>query len=111
MKTTAGNQTRRRILIASVAGVPALPVSLTRQAHAATLLRLAEDDPAASTLQYHRSASSAPRKDKAGTSAEEQFCYNCRFIQADDGEWRPCEIFSAKAVHEDGWCSAWMPKG
>ena len=110
MKKTAGSPTRRRILIASIAAVAGVPF-LTRQAHAATLLRLAEDDPAASALQYHKTASAAPRKDKAGTPAEQQFCYNCRFIKADDGEWRPCEVFRAKAVHENGWCSAWMPKG
>lgn len=113
MKTESENPARRRILIAilaAIAGARIVPTIVNSEAHAATLLRLAEDDPAAKALKYHIDAAEAPRTDKAGTPAEKQFCHNCSFIQADDGEWRPCQIFPSKAVNANGWCTAWSLK-
>jgi hypothetical protein len=110
MNRTTDNPLRRRILITSlavVAGFRFPPSIFFSQAKAATLLRLAEDDPAAKALNYHIDATQAPSADKAETPAQKQFCYNCGYIQADDGEWRPCQIFPSRAVNANGWCSAW----
>lgn len=104
---------RRRVVIASLTvltGAPLVQAVFYGRANAATLLRLAEDDPAAIALKYHKNAEDAPRVDRAGTPAAQQFCYNCSFIQADDGEWRPCQIFPSKAVSANGWCTAWSKK-
>ena len=113
MSKKFANPVRRRIMIASLAAIASArysPTMFIEQARAATLLRLAEDDPAAKGLEYHIDAAEAPRVDKAGTPAEEQFCHNCSFIQADDGVWRPCQIFPSRAVSANGWCSAWSIK-
>jgi hypothetical protein len=113
MRKKIANPVRRRIMIASLAAIAGsryTPTMFVDQARAATLLRLAEDDPAAKALEYHINAADAPRVDKAGTHAEEQFCHNCSFIQADDGEWRPCQIFPSRAVSANGWCTAWSIK-
>jgi hypothetical protein len=113
MNRKPGNVTRRSVLVTAVAaitGTQFVQSIFSSQASAATLLRVSEDDPAAKALKYHHAAAEAPRVDKAGTPAEKQFCHNCRFIQADDGTWRPCQIFPSRAVNENGWCTSWMAK-
>ncbi|HET6629968.1 MAG TPA: high-potential iron-sulfur protein [Woeseiaceae bacterium] len=42
--------------------------------------------------------------------AKEQHCGNCALVQADEGEWRGCQIFPGKLVNQNGWCSVWSPK-
>lgn len=95
--------------IAVIAGIPLARILQGTRAEAAELPRLAEDDPTAKALSYHQDAALAPRVDKAGTAAAEQYCHNCRFIQTDDGDWRPCQLFPGKAVNANGWCSSWTP--
>jgi hypothetical protein len=102
---------RRRIMLGAVSAIAALPLARLigdARAEAASLPHLAEDDPTAMALKYHHDATAAPRAEKSGVPAQDQFCHNCRFIQADSGEWRPCQIFPGKAVNENGWCSSWM---
>ena len=41
---------------------------------------------------------------------EGQNCANCVYIQAAEGDWRPCALFPGKQVSAKGWCSAWMKK-
>jgi len=60
-------------------------------------------DPTATALQYKHKA--PEDKEKAG-----QTCATCQFIQADSGEWRPCQLFPGKAVSAEGWCASWMKK-
>jgi len=68
------------------------------------LLRVDEKgDPTATALQYKHKA--PEDKEKAG-----QTCATCQFIQADSGEWRPCQLFPGKAVAAEGWCASWMKK-
>lgn len=112
MNKTIDNPQRRRTLFTAVTlivsatlgkFVPATRAEVTELPH------LAEDDPTAKILNYHHDATKAPRDDKSGiTPAQDQFCYNCRFIQSDSGEWRPCQIFPGKAVNANGWCSSWI---
>ena len=104
------NPARRTLLRAAVAAalVPlarGLPV-----ARADSLPQLSESDPAAKALKYHHDATAVQRTDKPGTPAAEQFCHNCRFIQSESGEWRPCQIFPGKAVNANGWCVSWAAK-
>ncbi len=61
-------------------------------------------------LRAAAALAAAPRTERAGTPPGEQFCHNCRFIQTESGEWRPCQIFPGKAVHETGWCASWTAK-
>jgi hypothetical protein len=42
--------------------------------------------------------------------AKDQFCHNCRFVQTNSGDWRPCQIFPGKVVNANGWCSSWMQR-
>jgi len=110
---TAIENKRRRVLLAgmvALAGVPLFNTILSAQALAADLPHLSEDDPSAKALKYHHDATAAPRADKAGTPAKDQFCHNCQFIQATSGTWRPCQIFPGKAVNENGWCMSWVHK-
>jgi hypothetical protein len=101
---------RRRALVgamAVIAGVPLARLMPEVRAAATDLPHLSEDDPTASALKYHNDATAAPRIDQYGVAASDQFCHNCRFIQADTGAWRPCQIFPGKMVNADGWCSSW----
>jgi hypothetical protein len=106
------DQSRRNAMRVMVAGAAAIPLASLvggRVASAADLPHLSEDDPAAKALKYVHDATEANRTDKGGTAAADQFCYNCQFIQADSGAWRPCALFPGKAVAEDGWCISWAP--
>ena len=109
-KITVDIRRRRALLggVAVIASVPLAKVMLGARAEAAELPHLTEDDPTAKALNYHHDASAAPRADKAGVAAKDQFCHNCNFIQASSGEWRPCQLFPGKAVNANGWCSSWM---
>ena len=105
--------TRRRKLLGAATAMAGLSLlRLMPEASAATeeLPHLAEDDAMAKALKYHNDATAAPRVDKSGAAGGEQFCHNCRFVQADSGDWRPCQIFPGKAVNANGWCSSWMPR-
>lgn len=109
MKTLPVDKKRRRILFSAVTAIVAVPLAkqfIAPSAHAA-LPHLSEDDAAAKALKYTSDASEGERVDKAGVPAQDQFCHNCRFIQSDSGEWRPCQLFPGKAVNANGWCSSW----
>lgn len=73
------------------------------------MVKLSLDDPQAVALKYTHDASTV---DPAAmpNPAPNQHCANCTFIQAEEGEWRGCQMFPGKLVHEDGWCSVWAPK-
>jgi hypothetical protein len=73
--------------------------------------KLSPDDPMAKSLHYVEDATKANRPTKAGTPGEQQFCHNCKFLQAGGGEWRPCSIFGGKLVHVNGWCGSWLKAG
>jgi hypothetical protein len=112
MKKPTIDTGRRRLLLGTATALASLPLlHLVADARAAAegLPHLTVDDATAKALSYHNDATTAPRVEKSGVPAGEQFCHNCRFIQADSGEWRPCQIFPGKAVNANGWCSSWMP--
>ena len=103
---------RRRALGILAAAVTVVPVSSligARPVLAADLPHVSESDPIAIGLKYKHDATQAPRADKAGKAADQQFCSNCQFIQG-AGDWAPCSIFPGKAVNTKGWCTAWVPK-
>jgi High potential iron-sulfur protein len=113
MRKNTVNTLRRRLLLGSLAAAAGLPLiknNLISDAVAADIPHLSEDDATASALKYHNDAAAAPRVDKAGAAADQQFCHNCMFIKADSGQWRPCQIFPGKVVNESGWCSSWTQK-
>lgn len=112
-KQTPIENRRRRLLLSgmvAIAGIPLYKTILSAQVLAAELPHLSEDDPSAKALNYHHDAAAAPRTDKAGTPAKDQFCHNCQFVQATSGQWRPCQIFPGKEVNENGWCMSWLHK-
>lgn len=101
----------RRALLRTAVALAAVPLARTLPAASAeSLPHLSETDPMAKALKYFHDAGAAPRTDRPGTSAAEQYCHNCRFIQAESGEWRPCQIFPGKAVNANGWCVSWLEK-
>jgi hypothetical protein len=113
MKNTVDNPQRRRILVATttaLAAAPFLRLSVSDAVADADLPHLSEDDPTAKALKYKHDAAEATRADKGGVAAAEQFCHNCKFIQSDSGQWRPCQLFPQKAVNADGWCASWIAK-
>ncbi len=109
MKKMTFDSQRRRALLTAVTAVAAAPFLKSSIGHAAegTLPHLSESDTTAKSLHYHNDAQKAPRVDKSGVPASDQFCHNCMFIQAASGEWRPCQIFPGKAVNANGWCMSW----
>ena len=108
------NQGRRnavRLLLGGLAASPLLNLVDATLVQAADLPHLSEDDPAAKALHYVNDAAKGNRTDKGGTPAAKQHCQNCRFVQADAGDWRPCQLFPGKAVNANGWCMSWTAKG
>jgi hypothetical protein len=104
---------RRRVLLGAagaIASLPLLKLLPEARAEAAELPHLSEDDPTAAALKYHQDATAAPRVEKSGVPAKDQFCHNCQFVKSDSGEWRPCQIFPGKAVNANGWCTSWMKR-
>ena len=104
------NLGRRIALGKMVGGIAAIPLISVAGAAQAAAPQVDEASPAAVGLKYKHDAAAAPRVDKAGTAAADQTCANCQFIQAPDGEWRPCTLFPGKTVNANGWCSAWAKK-
>jgi hypothetical protein len=114
MEEKTVNQGRRhavRLLLGTMAASPLLNLAGTTLARAGDLPHLGEDDPTAKALQYVHEAAKGNRADKGGTPAADQYCHNCRFIQAEAGDWRPCQLFPGKAVNANGWCMSWTAKG
>ena len=108
------NKSRRdavKIMLGGLATVPVMNLVGMAAAQASDLPHVdPATDPTAMALQYVHDATTATRADKAGVPGAEQLCSNCQFIQADSGEWRPCQLFPGKAVNENGWCASWNLK-
>ncbi|MCB1756289.1 MAG: high-potential iron-sulfur protein [Gammaproteobacteria bacterium] len=112
MNNAKFNNNRRRLLFtaaATAAAVPFMKALVSNPAYA-EMVQLEESDPTAQALKYHHDAAAAPRADKAGTAAAEQFCSNCMFIQGEAADWQPCALFPGKTVNANGWCSSWTKK-
>jgi hypothetical protein len=109
MKTTRRETTK--LLLGALASVPVVSLVASAAAEAQELPHLMESDPSAKALMYHDDATKAPRADKSGVPADQQFCHSCMFLQQGTGQWRPCQIFPANTVNIDGWCLTWTPKG
>jgi len=107
-------QTSRRSALRLLAlGAVAAPLSqliASATALAEELPHVSESEPRAKGLKYTHDATTAERAEKAGVPGSEQFCHNCQFIQAAEGEWRPCALFPGQAVNENGWCMSWFKK-
>lgn len=65
--------------------------------------------PQAAALKYTHDASTVDPAARP-QPAPDQRCANCALVQAEEGEWRGCQIFPGKLVNENGWCSVWAPK-
>ena len=108
------NKSRRdavKLMLGGLAAVPVMNLVGMAKAYAEDLPHVDEAaDPTAMALQYKHDATQASRADKAGVAAADQTCANCQFVQADAGEWRPCQLFPGKAVNENGWCASWNLK-
>jgi len=110
MNDKIDNPHRRRALFTvatAIATVPFIRIAVAQDG--AALPHVTEDDPTAKALNYHHDATAAPRVEKAGTAASDQFCHNCIFAQG-EGAWLPCQLFPGKAVNANGWCSSWTKK-
>ena len=100
---------RKFIQLSAVAAAGAL-IHPGREAVAADLPHLTEDDAMAKSMKYTHDASSVDPSSRTNPAADQK-CSNCALVQGNDGDaWRPCQIFPGKAVNANGWCSVWAPK-
>ncbi len=100
---------RKFIQLSAVAAASTFAVS-GREALAADLPHVSEDDPMAQAMKYTNDASTVDAAARTNPAAD-QNCANCALVQGADGDaWRPCQIFPGKAVAAAGWCSVWAPK-
>jgi hypothetical protein len=108
------NKSRRdavKLMLGGLAAAPLLNLVGMTSAQAADLPHVDEaNDPTAKALKYTSDATQAARVDKAGVPAANQHCANCQFLQAAEGDWRPCSLFAGKVVNVNGWCVSWTPK-
>ncbi|HNP36878.1 MAG TPA: high-potential iron-sulfur protein [Woeseiaceae bacterium] len=101
---------RRKFIQLSAVAAAGCFVQPGREARAADMPHLTEDDPMAKAMKYTHDFSTVDPATRTNP-AEEQHCANCALVQGNDGEeWRPCQIFPGKLVNADGWCSVWAPK-
>ncbi len=114
------NESRRgavKAMLGGLAAVPLMNLVGMPAAQAEGLPQVDEaKDPTAIALKYKHDATAAERVDAKGEAVrpgkppEEQTCANCQFIQADEGDWRPCQLFPGKLVKAEGWCASWTLK-
>ncbi len=110
------NKSRRdavKLMLGGLATVPLMNLVGMAAAQAEDMPHVDEaTDPTAIALKYKHDATQADRAAAArpGKPPEEQHCANCQFVQADAGEWRPCQLFPGKLVNENGWCASWTLK-
>lgn len=98
------NRSGRRCFLQGAAILPVAAVLAPRAILAAEMPKLELDDPQAKGLNYVHDASEA--SDNAAFQ-EGSHCANCLQWTGGEQEWGGCNIFPGKAVHRDGWCSAW----
>lgn len=102
------SSSRRGLLQSSLAGAATALIAGTLpafRAAAADAPEVSEDDPTAKALKYVADATRSERTDPTA------FCHNCRYYKgAADSPKAPCELFGAKTVNANGWCTAWMKK-
>jgi hypothetical protein len=98
---------RRTLLKTALAGLISFPAAgLAAQGPA----RMDEKDPMAVAMGYIHDATKVD-KTKNPQYKPGQKCLNCVQLVGKEGdEWRPCNIFAGKLVHEDGWCKVWTLK-
>ena len=100
---------RKFIQLSAVAAAGAL-IHPGREAVAADLPHLTEDDAMAKSMKYTHDASTVDPSSRTNPAADQK-CANCALVQGNDGDaWRPCQIFPGKAVNANGWCSVWAQK-
>ena len=110
------NKSRRdavKMMMGGLAAVPLMNLVGMAAAQAEDMPHVDEaTDPTAIALKYKHDAAASERDAVArpGKPAAEQNCANCQFIQAADGDWRPCQLFPGKAVAAAGWCASWTLK-
>ncbi|HZD51643.1 MAG TPA: high-potential iron-sulfur protein [Woeseiaceae bacterium] len=100
---------RRRFIQMSAVAAAAYFVRPGGRAEAQGMPHLSPDDPQAQSLKYTNDTSTVDDASRP-QQAENQRCSTCALVQADEGEWRPCQIFPGKLVNQNGWCSVWAPK-
>jgi hypothetical protein len=102
---------RRTLLKTALAGLVALPAAgFVSEALADAAPHLDEKDPLATAMGY---VSDASKLDPAKVPQYKpgSKCRNCVQLTGKDGdEWRPCNLFPGKLVHQDGWCKVWTLK-
>ena len=102
----ASNESRRRFIRISVAGLGLAPFAALRSRAAGAVDAVSESDPTAAALGYKVDAAKASnRRDNTAV------CGNCSLYSgspgASDG---PCSVFGGKLVAAKGWCTAWVKK-
>jgi hypothetical protein len=117
------NEDRRNVVKAFLGGLASVPLMALVGRAAAQVPPAPEGweefpkvdeatDATAIALKYNHDAAQADRAAAArpGAPPEAQNCTNCLFVQADAGDWRPCQLFPGKRVAANGWCASWMLK-
>jgi hypothetical protein len=99
------DQSRRRFLMLSAAGIAAAPIARIAMAQGAD--KLDENSSQAKALDYHADASKVTNPKRKS----DQFCNNCQFYQGKAADASaPCTVFQGKLVAAKGWCSTWVAK-
>jgi hypothetical protein len=106
MTEHASNESRRRFIMISVAGLGVVPFAALRSGAAGAVDTVVESDPTAAALGYKLDATKAGnRKDNTAV------CGNCGLYSGSPGAIDgPCSVFAGKLVAAKGWCAAWVKK-
>lgn len=89
---------------------PAAAAAAPAAAAAGGVPHLEETDPAAKALGYVSDVKKVDPKTIPTHQAGAQ-CSNCIQLQGKAGdEWRPCNMFPKKLVHQSGWCKVYSKK-
>ena len=105
--------TRRQLLMSAALAAPML--TLANKIFAAGSQKLvAATDPVATALKYAADGTKAPRVDKAGVAAKDQWCDNCAIFtkvgKVEGKEAGKCSMIAGGLVTAKGWCTGWSKK-
>ena len=102
---------RRRFIKLGLAGagIP-LIAGTSHIAFGGELVELAEDDPTAKALAYHKDASAVNAAEYPNFK-DGQICANCLHYKGDlKSADAACALFPGKSVAGKGWCKVWAAK-
>lgn len=123
MKKNPSELSRRKFIKVGAAALASLPfVGFSTETFAAPKApaplpageqAVAEDDPVASALGYHKDAKKTDFEkypQRKLPAAKSQACGNCSLFTSVNASWGKCQMLTSGLVSSQGWCGSYSKK-